>query len=46
MIVSDRGTHFTAEVIRELMVLFGTKHHLTLVGSKQENAAVEMNANK
>jgi transposase InsO family protein len=44
-IVSDRGTHFTAEIIRELMVLLGTDHKLTLVASKQENAAVE-NANK
>ena len=25
-IVSDRGTHFTADVIRELMVLVGTNH--------------------
>ena len=44
-IVSDRGTHFTAEIIKELMILFGTDHVLTLVASKQENAAVE-NANK
>ena len=40
-IVSDRGTHFTAAIIRELMTLFGTDHVLTLVASKQENAAVE-----
>jgi len=44
-IVSDRGTHFTADIIRELMVLFGVDHHLTVAASKQENAAVE-NANK
>jgi hypothetical protein len=44
-IVSDRGTHFTAAVVREVMVLLGTNHHLTLAASKQENAAVE-NANK
>ena len=44
-IVSDRGTHFTADIIRELMVLVGTNHVLTLAASKQENAAVE-NANK
>ena len=44
-IVSDRGTHFTADVIRELMVLVGTNQVLTLAASKQENAAVE-NANK
>ena len=44
-IVSDRGTHFTAEIIQELMVLVGTNHVLTLAASKQENAAVE-NANK
>jgi hypothetical protein len=44
-IISDRGTHFTAEIIRELMILFGTDHVLTLAASKQENAAVE-NANK
>jgi len=36
---------FTAEVIRELMVLFGTDHKLTLAASKQKNAAVE-SANK
>ena len=44
-IVSDRGTHFTADIIPELMVLVGTNHVLTLTASKQENAAVE-NANK
>jgi transposase InsO family protein len=44
-IVSDRGTHFTAEIIQELMVLVGINHVLTLAASKQENAAVE-NANK
>ena len=44
-IVSDRGTHFTADIIQELMVLVGTNHLLTLVASKQENAAVE-NGNK
>ena len=37
-IVSDRGTHYTADIIQELMVL-------TLAASKQENAAVE-NVNK
>ena len=44
-IVSDRSTHFTADIIRELMVLVGTNHVLTLAASKQENAAVA-NANK
>ena len=44
-IVSDRGTHFTADVIKEIMILMGTDHVLTLAASKQENAAVE-NANK
>ena len=44
-IVSDRGTHFTADIIRELMVLVDTNHVLTLAASKQENAAVE-NANE
>ncbi len=43
--MSDRGTHFTADIIRELMVLVDTNHVLTLTASKQENAAVE-NANK
>ncbi len=43
--MSDRGTHFTADIIRELMVLVGTNHVLTLAASKQENAAVE-NTNK
>jgi len=41
-IVSDRGTHFTADIIRELMVLVSTNHVLTLAASKQENAAVEI----
>ena len=44
-IVSDRGTHFTADIIRALMVLLGSNHELTLAASKQENTAVE-NANK
>ena len=45
-IVSDCGTHFTADIIRELMVLVGTNHVLTfLAASKQENVAIE-NANK
>ena len=44
-IVSDQGTHFTADIIRELMVLVVTNYVLTLAASKQENAAVE-NANK
>jgi transposase InsO family protein len=44
-IVSDRGTHFTAEIVQELMVLVNTNHVLTLAASKQENAAVE-NADK
>jgi hypothetical protein len=33
-IVSDRGTHFTADIIRELMVLVCTNHVLTLAASK------------
>ena len=40
-LVSDRGTHFTADIIRELMVLVCTNHVLTVAASKQENAAVE-----
>ena len=44
-IVSDMGTQFTSDVIKELMILFGTDHTLTLVGSKQEDSQVE-NANK
>ncbi len=44
-IVSDRGTHLTADIIQELMVLVATNHVLTLAASKQENTAVE-NANK
>jgi hypothetical protein len=39
------GTQFTSDVIKELMILFGTDHTLTLVGSKQEDSQVE-NANK
>ena len=44
-IVSDRGTQFTSDVIKELMILLGTEHVLTLVGSKQEDSQAE-NANK
>jgi transposase InsO family protein len=44
-VVSDRGTHFTADIIQELMVLVSTNHVLTLAASKQDNAAVK-NANK
>ena len=31
-IVSDRGTQFTSDVIKELMILLGIDHVLTLVG--------------
>ena len=41
LVVSDRGTHFTADIICELMVLVDTNHVLTLAASKQENTAVE-----
>ena len=41
-IVSDRGIHFTADIIHELMVFVGTNHILTLMASKQDNEAVEM----
>ena len=44
-IVSNRGSHFTADIIRESMFLVGINLVLTLATSKQENAAVE-NANK
>jgi hypothetical protein len=44
-IVTDQGTQFTSDVIREVMLLLGTDHVLTLVGSKQEDSQVE-NANK
>eukprot|EP00597_Dinobryon_sp_UTEXLB2267_P000565 CAMPEP_0170062110 /NCGR_PEP_ID=MMETSP0019_2-20121128/3452_1 /TAXON_ID=98059 /ORGANISM="Dinobryon sp., Strain UTEXLB2267" /LENGTH=114 /DNA_ID=CAMNT_0010268161 /DNA_START=519 /DNA_END=863 /DNA_ORIENTATION=+ len=44
-IVSDRGSHFVNEIIKEFMILMGTEHKLTLAYSKEENAMVE-NANK
>ena len=44
-IVSDRGSHFVNEVIKEFMQLMGVDHKLTLAYSKEENAMVE-NANK
>jgi transposase InsO family protein len=44
-IVSDRGSHFVNDIIREFMSLMGTDHKLTLAYSKEENAMVE-NANK
>ncbi len=37
-IISDRGTHFTAEIIKDLMLLFETDHVLALAASKQESA--------
>ena len=39
------GAPISRHIIRELMVLVGTNHVLTLATSKQENAAVE-NVNK
>jgi len=39
--MSYRGTHFTADIIRELIVLLGVDHRLSVAASKQENAAVE-----
>jgi hypothetical protein len=44
-IVSDKGTQFTSDLIKEFMTILGTDHHLTLVGSKQEDSQAE-NANK
>ena len=44
-IVTDQGPQFTSDLIREVMLLLGTDHVLTLVGSKQENSPAE-NANK
>ena len=42
LVVSDRrGTHFSADIICELMVLVDTNHVLTLAALKQENTAVE-----
>ena len=35
-IVSDRGTHFTADFIRELMVLVDTNHVLILAASNKK----------
>jgi hypothetical protein len=44
-IVSDKGSQFTSDLIKEFMKILGTDHHLTLVGSKQEDSQAE-NANK
>jgi hypothetical protein len=41
----DRGFHFVNSVIREILMLIGTEHCLTLAYSKEENALVER-ANK
>ena len=38
---SDNGPHFTAEIIREFLILVGVKHCLTLDYSEDENAIVE-----
>ena len=41
MIRSDRGSHFTNDLIKEFIDLTGTPHSLTLAYSSQENAIVE-----
>ena len=41
MIRSDRGSHFSNDVIKEFLDLCGTPQKLTLAYSKQENAVVE-----
>ena len=38
---SDKGPHFIADVIREILFLVGVTHCLTLAYSKQENCIVE-----
>ena len=38
---SDNGPHFIADVIKELLALFGIEQCLTLAYSKEENAIVE-----
>jgi transposase InsO family protein len=38
---SDRGSHFVNDLIREFLLLIGTKHCLTLAYSKEENSLVE-----
>ena len=38
---SDKGSHFANDLIKEVLVLTGTPHNLTLSYSKQENGVVE-----
>jgi hypothetical protein len=40
-IVSDRGSHFVNEVIRDLLALVGTRHCLNVAYSKEESTIVE-----
>jgi hypothetical protein len=42
---TDRGSQFVNEIVKELLVLIGVEHQLTLQYSKEENAIVER-ANK
>jgi hypothetical protein len=44
-LLSDGGPQFINETIRELLILIGTQHEITLAYSKEENAIVER-ANK
>ena len=41
MVRSDKGSHFANDLIKEVLVLTGTPHNLTLSYSKQENGVVE-----
>jgi transposase InsO family protein len=40
-IVSDRGSHFVADVIKELLAIIGVEHCLNIAYSKEESALVE-----
>ena len=45
-ILSDNGSHFVNEVIREFLQLVGTQHKLTVAYSKEENTMVKKRSNK
>ena len=44
-ILSDNGSHFVNELIKEFLTLVGVDHKLTVAYSKEENSMVER-ANK
>lgn len=40
-VLSDNGTQYVNDIIKELFILMGTEHVLTMAGSKEESGLVE-----